>query len=843
MTGIRVRLLLGLALLGTLVPARAEAQRRRVLSQIDVPHDYYYREMYLPQATSGQSSPSFSPDGRTLVFSWQGSLWKQDLDRVEAVQLTAGPGYDYQPDWSPDGRSIVYASYRNDAVELWLLDTKTLESRPLTRNGAVNVEPRFSPDGSRIVFVSTADKGRFHVHVLGLAEGASPLRLTEDHRSTLARYYYSPFDHELSPSWSPDGEEILFVSNRGHIWGTGGFWRMRAKRGSPAREIRYEETNWKARPDWARKGGRVVYASYLGRAWHQIWLMTEEGGDPFPLTYGDFDCVEPRFSPDGTTIAYTSNEGGIPTLWTLTLPGGERRRIEARSRRFLHKTGRLRVIVRDGAGPVPARLSILGEDGRSFAPDESWRSADDGFDRSERPMEYGYFHTHGASTLTLPAGPYRVEAIRGLEYRPARERVVIEPDQEKELVLSLERLEDLPSRGWWSGDLHVHMNYGGAYRNDPAHLAFQAQAEDLHVVESLIVNKEQRIPDEPSFERGRPDAASSPGTLIVHGQEYHTSYWGHLGLVGLKDHLLIPGYAAYAGTPARSPFPPNAVVLGLARAQGALTGYVHPFDSYPDPAKTDTPLTHELPVDVALGLVDYYEVVGFSDHLSTARVWYQLLNCGFRLPAGAGTDAMANFASLRGPVGMNRVFVKTGDFPDHEGWLQAIREGRTFVTNGPLLGFSLGGREAGETLSLSPGEKSLEARIRLRSIVPVDHLEVVSEGAVVLDVPLKGEKTEADVAVTLPVRHSGWYTLRAWSDSARHPVLDIYPFATTSPIYVSLGREKVRSATDTRYFLAWISRLEEAVSAHPDFEGPEERETVLRLFRDAKRVFEEHARP
>jgi hypothetical protein len=286
----------------------------------------------------------------------------------------------------------------------------------------------------------------------------------------------------------------------------------------------------------------------------------------------------------------------------------------------------LRVTVRVGGNLAPARLSILGEDGRSFAPDDSWRAADDAFDRTERPMEYGYFHTHGESVLTLPAGPYRVEAIRGLEFRPAREDVAIGPDSEKELVLSLERVDDPPSRGWWSGDLHVHMNYGGAYRNDPAHLAFQAQAEDLHVVESLIVNKEQRIPDERSFDRGRPDPASSPGTLIVHGQEYHTSYWGHLGLLGLRDHLLIPGYAAYAGTPARSPYPPNAVVLGLARAQGALTGYVHPFDAYPDPGKRDVPLTHELPVDVALGLVDYYEVVGFSDHLSTAPVWYHHLN-------------------------------------------------------------------------------------------------------------------------------------------------------------------------------------------------------------------------
>ena len=80
--------------------------------------------------------------------------------------------------------------------------------------------------------------------------------------------------------------------------------------------------------------------------------------------------------------------------------------------------------------------------------------------------------------------------------------------------LVLERLANLPARGWWSGDLHVHMNYGGAYRNTPSHLAFQARAEDLHVVENLIVNKEQRIPDIAHF-RGE-----SGGK--VHGQRNTT---------------------------------------------------------------------------------------------------------------------------------------------------------------------------------------------------------------------------------------------------------------------------------------------------------------------------------
>src|SRR5437773_5220751 len=156
------------------------------------------------------------------------------------------------------------------------------------------------------------------------------------------------------------------------------------------------------------------------------------------------------------------------------------------------------------------------------------------------------------------------------------------------------------------------MNYGGAYRNTPAHLAFQGRAEDVHVVENLIVNKEQRIPDIAYF-RTDPDPASTPGFLLVHDQEYHTSYWGHTGLLGLADHYLLPEYVAYPNTADGSLYPMNADVADLAHAQGALFGYVHPFDTPPDPSDTTAPLTYELPVDVALGKVDYMEVMGRSE--------------------------------------------------------------------------------------------------------------------------------------------------------------------------------------------------------------------------------------
>jgi TolB protein len=265
------------AIVFLVVPGLVAAQRQPVLRQIKVPHSYYYREMYLPQATSGPSSVTWSPDGTELIYSMQGSLWRQRVGSLEARQLTSEPGYDYQPDWSPDGRHVAYVSYRDDAIELRLLDLSSGKTRALISDSAVNVEPRWSPDGGRLAFVSSAYRGRWHIFVASL-NGDGRLgaveRVTEDRESGLPRYYYGAHDQYLSPTWSPDGNDLIFVSNRGRIWGSGGFWRMPARPGAEPRELRYEETTWKARPDWSRDGKRVVYSSYHGRQWHQLWPVS-----------------------------------------------------------------------------------------------------------------------------------------------------------------------------------------------------------------------------------------------------------------------------------------------------------------------------------------------------------------------------------------------------------------------------------------------------------------------------------------------------------------------------------------------------------------------------------------
>jgi TolB protein len=832
-------------------------QREPVLKQVRVPHPYYWREMYVPQVTSGPSAVTWSPDGGEIIYSMQGSLWRQRLGTTEARQVTTGGTYDYQPDWSRDGRFVAYASYDGEAIALKLLDVESGRTRTLLADGAVNVEPRWSPDGSRLAFVSTAFNGRWHVFV-GRFDPASGLadvrRVTVDRDSGLPRYYYSVFDHYLSPTWSPDGRELIFVSNRGRVYGTGGIWRAAVRDTlADARELHYEETTWKARPDWARDGKRVVYSSYHGRQWNQLWLLSADGGDPTQLTYGEFDATVPRWSPDGRRIAYVSNEGGNTSLWIVDIPGGRRTRVEAWTRHYAEPVGRLPIHVSDAATgrPVPARVSVRGQDGRYFASDGAWRHADEAFVRGDQRFEYGYFHTRGRDTVVVPAGRVTVEVWRGPEYRTVRREIDVRAGEMPPLRVALARLVDMAARGWWGGDLHVHMNYGGAYRNTPAHLALQGRAEGLHVVENLIVNKEQRIPDI-AYWRADPDPVSTADFLLAHGQEFHTGFWGHTGLLGLTDYYILPDYAAYPRTALASLYPTNAVVADLARAQDGLMGYVHPFDFSPDTSRIQGGVPYELPIDAALGKLDYLEVMGYSDHLITSEIWYRLLNCGFRIPAGAGTDAFPNFASLRGPPGLLRVYARvegggrraTG-LPTrggHRRFLDAIKTGRTFVTNAPLLDFQITGpddvtRQPGDEIRLPAGQHELQVRAILRSNVPLDHLELVENGRVVSSLALKGERTSADTTFTVTTQRGAWYVLRAWSDRPQLPVLDLYPFATTSPIYVQVGDAPVRSRADAEYFLAWISRVEEAVRAHTGWNTIAERDEAMNTIAAARAEF------
>jgi hypothetical protein len=178
---------------------------------------------------------------------------------------------------------------------------------------------------------------------------------------------------------------------------------------------------------------------------------------------------------------------------------------------------------------------------------------------------------------------------------------------------------------------------------------------------------------------------------------------------------------------------------------------------------------------------------------------------------------------------------------DHASWLRAIKAGRTFATNGPLLALTVNGREPGDQIAFPLGSHSITVHAAMHSIVPVEHLELVQNGKVVASVPLAADHKSASATLKVAVERSGWITLRAWSEHATPPVLDIYPFATTSPVYLTIAGIPPRSPEDARFFIDWVDRLREGAERHTGWNSDEEKRSVLDLLGRARAEFEKRA--
>jgi hypothetical protein len=182
---------------------------------------------------------------------------------------------------------------------------------------------------------------------------------------------------------------------------------------------------------------------------------------------------------------------------------------------------------------------------------------------------------------------------------------------------------------------------------------------------------------------------------------------------------------------------------------------------------------------------------------------------------------------------MNRVFLETGGEATPQALRTALKAGRTFASNGPLLGLEVDGKRPGDAISRSPAAK-LNYRIAMRSPVAVDHLELVYNGKVVNSFTLKGDRRNFDGAGELPVDAGGWILLRAWNDEADPQVLDLYPYATTSPIYLELGGGPPTAPQDAAYFAAWLDRVIADAANRKDYRTVEEREAILAYLGAAK---------
>lgn len=799
-------------------------------------HNYYFA----PAASSTPWWPSWAPDGTRIAFAMSGSIWTIDVPGTVAKELVYSPReYLSSPEYSPDGKWLAYtADDDGKSINLRLLNLASGASADLTTGAFVNHEPAWAPDGQRLAYVSTAPNGYFNVYVMEIVDGkpGRATQITTDNTFGRDRLYFGDVDVHISPAWSPDGRELLLVSNRGIPLGSGGIWRVPVEAnvmaGAKARLIHKEETLYRTRPQWSPDGKRMIYASHLGGQYTELFVLPTVGGEPYKMTFGEHDHFLPRWSPDGESIAYISNEEGLPQLAIMKAWGGGQQLVRMAERRYARPMGTVNVRIVDAitGQPTPARVYHTASDGKPYTPGDSYERL--------AALNRHLFHTPGSYITQVPPGPFTIEAVKGFEYEIARTTIDVTPGSTTNVTVRLERIVDFKARGWRSGSNHVHMNYAGNLHNTPENMMLMAQAEDLGMTSLQIANKDNRILDYQHYTPGQSLHPVSKGDYLMHiGQEYRPPFYGHIALFNLKTHLISPFLTGYEGTGVESLYPSNTDIFRSARQQGGIGAYVHPFNGDSDPLEGTLGGAKAFPVDVALNTLSYHELWSQNAGDAVLKVWYNVLNNGFRVPVVGGEDSISSLHRVE-LVGVSRGYFQLGNQPfTWDTWMQALLAGKGFVTNGPLLEFSANGVSMGEELALPASGGRVTFKGALHSIAPLERFELVSNGQVVHTIPLAGNMRAGTFELPVDVNTSGWYSLRAVGRPRTFPVENSRPLAVSNPIHVIVGTQPIRSKASADYFVKWIDKLTVMADANKNFRSDKERAHVLGQFREAREIY------
>ena len=485
---------------------------------------------------------------------------------------------------------------------------------------------------------------------------------------------------------------------------------------------------------------------------------------------------------------------------------------------------RLTVEIRDlkTRGIIPARVYLTDAAGKLWAPD--------GAIKYDKNQEH-HFISSGNFQIDLPSGKYTLACERGPEYRAYSAAIDVREDGSRKLIIGLERWVQMNKLGWYSGDLHNHR----PLKDLPQLLL----AEDLNLAPTLA----QWIWEDKPISTAPPE-----GTRAIHQVDDTHVYSvldeeierlehgpGAVDLLGLKRVIPFAGYRLY---------PSNEEFCKLAHQQG---GYVD----------LEKIVWRDSAALVALGLADFAGVIHnhFNRHnvlfetdrwgmipkdrpefetvagmpLWAMEVYYRYLNCGFRIPVSAGSAS----GVMAAPIGYNRVYVKMREPFNYDNWFRALKAGRSFGTNGPILLLTVDGREPGDVLKLS-GKAPAKLRIRATasSAGPLERLEIIYKGRVIHKVATPGPNGELSADFEYSADETGWIAARCFE----RPGTTIH-FAQTSPVYLEKAGRSGVVPEDARYFVKWMDREIAFYRKEPGFRSAGDRESMIAFFEKARAVY------
>lgn len=507
-------------------------------------------------------------------------------------------------------------------------------------------------------------------------------------------------------------------------------------------------------------------------------------------------------------------------------------------RATLH-TVKVRVTDAATGAPVAARVHVEDDQGEYWPPQghqknipTGWRQ-DVGRDVTLAGRTYAYVEP--AFELPLPEGDYSLDLARGMQYVPKKVEFSVAAGKVPALQVAIERWSDVQRQGWYSGDTHVHFL-------DPQSALLEMRGEDLNVLNILATKWGELITNVEHF-TGKPSPLSTPDHQVFVGEETRHGFLGHTILLEI-ERLVYPltWGGPVEGVPGGYDETTMAAQADRAHAAGGFVAWAH----FPGPGG-------ELPADLALGKLDSVDIMTWGDAFQeggatgppgAVETWYRFLNCGFRVPATAGTDKMLN-TQVSGSV---RTYVHVDGAFSYAAWLDGIRAGRTFVTTGPVLKLRAGKHGIGDEIAAKPGDR-IRVAAEVASLLPVEWLEIVVSGEVVARVDNPDARRELSLEAEVPVSSSAWIAARAYSPTMQPyqrwigiGATGVPVMAHTSPIYVAVPGAPQRSAEDAQFLTNWLDRSAGWVEQQGRFHSPAEREALTELLERAKAVYLEQVR-
>ena len=754
-------------------------------------HHVYLEGFELPSLTIGPIDPAVSPDGKQLAFASRGWLWTMDIASGAATRVTTGGPMDSRPAWRPDGRALAFVRDDTRETSIVELDLATRQERVLAADVGIELDPAYTADG-RTLYYSSAVAGDLDIWTLDLATG------TKTRVTTAA-------GQELQPIPLPDGKRILYIAK-----GSGDDLRLRTLDTGEERTILSGPILSMLRlalgPD-----GRTVALNWPGsdeKSW-ELRLVSIDGS-AYTVKLAGGMPLTPAWHPDGKSIYYAEADAvQRMRLHRISADGGQAAVVSVVNWNWGAPMGQLRIDTKlAGSGSTPARVHVADAAGHPLLPDE-------GQPRFDGQNGLAFFYSEGSTLITAPVGEVTVKAVQGLATPTAATTARVEAGG-RIVELTLAPVWDARANGWMAGDHHFHLNYGGPYWLLPNVLEPMARAEGMDVLTPLLANLHSRFEDQDRF--AWRNVATPP--FIAWGQEVRSHFLGHIGLVGTDElfwpWIWGPGYQVH-GHDDRA----NHEVLAHARRQGGVSSYVHPIvggDPFTEAGLARIPV--EMVADGILGEFDTIELAClWSDEIGSMALWYRLLNFGSVIAPSAGTDVMNNFYRTMA-VGTTRVYVKSDPALGYRGYLAALKAGRSFVTNGPMLDLTIQDKGPGDIVPRTKSEVAWT--LDLHTTVAVDSVQIVVNGSVVATKPgmTTPGSTHYEGRIKLPA--GGWVAARALGGkTTTWPAMDSYAFGHTAPIWIgekgsTMPAAKQAAAADLKRALeVALGRLRTAYQGTP----------------------------